>query len=119
MGKPELVRQIKTARCRSVCVCADEYAPQQLKEEAERERESPQIHARPYKRISVKDLGTFIKMFYSYSFFRVYNAAKHTHTKKHNQPNVVLCSVVLLLFSYLPHRLVLTNNLPVAFVLRP
>jgi len=27
----------KTARCcQSVCVCADEYAPQQLKEEAER-----------------------------------------------------------------------------------
>lgn len=46
-GKPELVRQIKTARCcRSVCVCADEYAPQQLKEEAEREA-SPRIHARP------------------------------------------------------------------------
>ncbi len=36
VGKPELVRQIKTARCRSVCVCADEYAPQ---EEAGRERE--------------------------------------------------------------------------------
>ncbi len=45
VGKPELVRQIKTARCRSVCVCADEYAPQ---EEAGRERERERERERDF-----------------------------------------------------------------------
>lgn len=78
-GKPELVRQIKTARCcRSVCVCADEYAPQQLKEEAEREA-SPRIHARPdtfhYKRISWKGLG--IRNFYHNPLCLILFKGKH------------------------------------------